>query len=183
MTKTYDQEVRALLENSQLTLEGVGAELGLSYKQVYRVWKTYPKEWRKARKVQNYSRSKLGELNPMKGKLGVEHHNYKGVIDDNKGYKIIIKPEWYTGRQNSKHVFYHHVVLCEAMGLTEIPEGHHVHHCDHDPHNNEFSNLVLLTDAEHMSLHQNLQGSTTISKESTLKWVEARRAGNSYDIV
>lgn len=34
-----------------------------------------------------------------------------------------------------------------------IPEGHHVHHVDHDPLNNEASNLVLMTADEHRAHH------------------------------
>ena len=83
-----------------------------------------------------------------------------------------IEPDWYTGRKGSKHVFSHHVVVCEALGLTAIPKGWVVHHCDENPYNNDFSNLVLLTVADHARLHAALKGSTTISKESTLKWVE-----------
>lgn len=119
----------------------------------------------------------------MFGKSGLSHPRYQGIVSDNKGYWIVLKPDWYTGRKNSKHVFLHSVVVCENLGWTEIPKGYVVHHCDFDPSNNDFNNLVVLTVAEHMSLHAVLKGVTTISKESTLKWVEARRAGNSYDIV
>lgn len=34
-----------------------------------------------------------------------------------------------------------------------IPEGHHVHHVDHDPSNNAVDNLVALTAADHAALH------------------------------
>lgn len=135
------------------------------------------------RKRRMYSLSKLGDKNPMKGKTGVDHHNFKGVIDDSKGYKLMLKPDWYTGRKGSKHIFLHSAVVCHFMKMTEIPAGYVVHHCDQNPHNNYFSNLVLLTLAEHAALHRLIEGATTISKESTSKWVEARRAGNSYDIV
>ena len=68
----------------------------------------------------------------------------------------------------------HHVVVCLEMGLTGIPAKWCVHHCDEDPHNNDFSNLVLLMMSDHMSLHQRvLKGATTMAKASTLKWVEA----------
>ena len=82
------------------------------------------------------------------------------------------RPDWYTGRKGCKHVFTHHLVVCKHLGLTAIPKGWVVHHCDFNPHNNEFNNLVLMTMRDHNKLHRFLAGATTISKESTLKWVE-----------
>lgn len=111
----------------------------------------------------------------MTGKTGAAHHNHIGVVSDNKGYLMVLKPDWYTGRKNSKHVFQHHVVVCEHLGLTAIPKGWCVHHVDKNPHNNVFDNLVLMTVSDHLRLHSTvLVGATTISKESTLKWVEAQ---------
>lgn len=137
----------------------------------------------KDRKRRMYSKSKMGDKNPMKGKTGTDHHNYKGIVDDSKGYKLILKPDWYTGRKGSKHVFLHSAVYCHFTSITEVPKGYVVHHCDQNPHNNFFSNLILMTLAEHASFHRLIEGATTISKESTAKWLEARRTGNSYDIV
>lgn len=34
-----------------------------------------------------------------------------------------------------------------------IPEGHHIHHVDHDPLNNDLSNLACITAAEHVEHH------------------------------
>lgn len=164
--------IKKLIEGTDLTLEQIAKQLGLSYKRVYNVWRTYPKAYRTNRKALNYQRSKLGVNNPMTGKTGEQHPNYKGVVGDNKGYLMVLKPKWYTGRKSSKHVFQHSVVVCEYLGLTEIPKGWCVHHCDMNPHNNNFDNLVLLTISDHQRLHQSLAGATTISKESTLKWVE-----------
>ena len=100
---------------------------------------------------------KLGNLNPMKGKTKEKHPNYKGIVEDGKGYLMILKPKWYTGRKGSKHVFYHHVVMCEYLGITEIPEGFVVHHIDQDPKNNDINNLQLMTIQAHTKLHQQLR--------------------------
>ena len=163
-----------LYEETDLTLQAIADELGFSFKQVFTyVQKYYTKEIRDQRKKKSYSNSKLGAKNPMLGKTGTAHHTYKGVVGDSKGYLLVLKPEWYTGRKGSRHVFQHHVVVCEAMGLTAIPKGWVVHHVDKNPHNNRFDNLVLLTMSDHCRLHRLLEGATTISKESTLKWVEA----------
>lgn len=119
----------------------------------------------------------------MQGKHGKLHHNFTPVVSDAKGYLMVLKPDWYTGRKGSKHVFQHHVVVCENLGITAIPKGWCVHHVDHNPHNNTFDNLVLCTMSDHTRLHCNFEGATTISKESTLKWVETHGTPWRSDIV
>lgn len=177
-------DIKHYYENTALTLEQIAQRTGTSYKVVWNyVAKHYSAEHRKTRKVGSYRASKLGDLNPMAGKRAELHPNFKGVVADGKGYLLQLKPSWYEGRAGSKHVFVHHVVVCEALGLRAIPKGWCVHHCDENPHNNSFDNLVLLTMAEHAALHSWL-GATTISKESTAKWLEARRSTTcGHDIV
>lgn len=113
----------------------------------------FSKEYQNNRKSKLYSLSKQGNKNPMKSLTGENHPNYKGFVDDGQGYLMVIKPEWYTGRPGSYHVFYHSVVMCEALGLTEIPKGFIVHHIDGDKHNNNISNLALMTIAGHGRIH------------------------------
>lgn len=100
------------------------------------------------------ARSKFGTQNPMFGKTGEQHPNYKGIVDDGNGYYMVLKPEWYTGRKGSRHVFLHSVVMCEHLGITEIPKGFTVHHIDFDKHNNDISNLALVSLSAHTKLHQ-----------------------------
>lgn len=168
--------IKYLYENTEMTLQAIADHTGIPYKRVFNwVKNNYSREYRTNRKRVSYRNSKAGELNPMYGKTGEQHHNYVGAVSDNRGYLMVLKPEWYTGRKRSKHVFQHHVVVCENLGLTAIPKGWHVHHVDKNPHNNAFDNLVLMTASDHIRLHNNvLVGATTISKESTLKWVEAQ---------
>lgn len=168
-------EIKHLIENTTLTLQQITAYAGSTYKRVWKVWKTYPVEYRRNRKTQTYRNSKLGDLNPMKGKCGEDHHYYKGVVGDNKGYLMRLKPAWYTGRAGSKHVFEHSIVVCEHLGITEVPKGWCVHHCDQNPHNNVFDNLVMMKTGDHSRLHRHMTdiGVTTMPKGSTLKWVEA----------
>lgn len=177
-------DIKHYYENTELTQQQIAARVGVCVDLVRKyIKKHYSSEYRKSRKAVCYRNSKLGELNPMKNKVGETHHNYIGDVSDNKGYLMRLKPDWYTGRRRSKHVFTHHLVVCENLGITEIPRKWCVHHCDENPHNNEFQNLVLLTTSDHSKLHAYLKGATTISKESTLKWVETYGTPWRKDIV
>ena len=110
-----------------------------------------------------YSRSKSGEFNPMKGKFGELHHNFIGDLLTDNGYIQCLKPDWFTGRTGSKHVFRHYLVICEELGLTEIPLGFEVHHVDFDKTNNSIANLALLTKSAHARLHQKSQLSNELT--------------------
>lgn len=166
-------DIKYLYENTQLTIQQIAAQTGNSN---WKTWKfikdTYSSQYRKQHKSVCYRNSKLGNLNPMLGNTGSKHHNFVGSVSDNKGYLMRLKPLWYTGRKNSKHVFEHSIIVCENLGLSEVPKGWVVHHCDFNPLNNSFGNLVMLLMGDHSRLHRYLEGVTTISKESTLKWVE-----------
>ena len=166
-------DIKYLYENTELTQKQIAAQLNVPWKRVFNYIKdNYSSSYRKQRKAKCYRNSKVGALNPMSGKTGEAHHNFVGVVSDNKGYLMMLKPDWYTGRKNSKHVFQHHVEICLGLGITCVPKGWCVHHVDRNPHNNSFSNLVLCTTGDHRRLHRHFEGATTISKESTLKWVE-----------
>lgn len=169
-----------LFKNTQLTYHEIAKKVGVGRKVVARVINSnFDFNAIKSRKAINYRLSRLGKNNPSFGRSGSGSPKYKGVISDNKGYCIIIKPEWYSGRKNSKHIFYHHYVICEALNISEIPAGYNVHHCDKDRMNNLIENLILMPCGLHQKLHSflrhgGIEGVTTISKESTLKWAEAR---------
>lgn len=145
---------RLLFENTSFTTKELSYILN-DTESALRMWynREYSKEFRKARKRYNYRRSKLGDKNPMFGKTGEQHHYYKGSISDCKGYRIILKPAWYTGRTKSKHIFEHHKVYCEDRGLTEVPEGYHIHHLDENKENNAPENLIMLSAGDHNRLH------------------------------
>lgn len=145
--------IRAFKEEDG-TLEELAERHGTTYKVLWRVVQNnFSKEERLQRKSRTYSKSKLGKNNPMSGKYAEQHHNFKGEVSDCKGYLLHLKPAWYTGRTKSKHIYYHHLVLCAALGLTEIPSGWSVHHIDKNPLNNDITNLALITRKGHSKLH------------------------------
>lgn len=57
-----------------------------------------------------------------------------GIADRKRGYSYLHRDIW----------AYHH---------GPIPEGHHIHHVDHDPLNNDISNLECIPAAEHFRHH------------------------------
>lgn len=140
---------------SDKTITEVSKECNYSIGYISTIWKrNFTKEERYLRKQKHYKESKLGNKNPIFGKTGESHPNYLGEVSDCKGYVLILKPEWYTGRVKSKHIFYHHYIFCKETGLTEIPKGFHIHHIDHNPLNNNISNLVLCNQTAHKKLHK-----------------------------
>jgi len=166
---TDEQKLRVqeLFENTDMTLDEIGADVDLTYGVIWKLISTiYTPETRLARKRQSYRNSKLGELNPSYGKSGKDAYHYKTErVADGHGYYQVLRPEWYTGRVGQRYVFEHNVVMCEALGITEMPAGFVVHHVDGDKTNNNINNLALLTISAHARLHGR-ERVTTISKES-----------------
>lgn len=148
----YEELFKAFSEEG--TIEEIAKKYNTTVAVVSKFFrKHFTEEDRKARKIKNYHKSKLGSANPMSGKFGEQHPNFKGEVSDCKGYLLYLKPHWYTGRTNSKHVFFHNIVMCEALGITEIPKGWAVHHIDGNRLNNDISNLALLRNSAHTRLH------------------------------
>ena len=157
-------EIIKLYETTELTLDEIGFKVGKTRCQVdWIINKEFTEEFRQARKKTSYRNSKLGNKNPMFGLRGEETHVFIGDVSDGKGYILVLKPEWYTGRIGCKHIFKHHMVVCEALGITAIPKGWCVHHIDGNKVNNELHNLALLTVGAHTRLHQ-LERATTSRK-------------------
>ena len=142
------------IRHTYFTIEYIARTLGCTYSVLGSYYRAnFSEEFKKKRKSECYRRSKLGKKNPMFGKFREKHHNFKGDCSDCKGYVLVLKPSWFTGRPNSKHIFKHHYEYCKAHNLTEIPNGCAVHHKDFNPLNNEPDNLKLLTNSDHSKLH------------------------------
>jgi hypothetical protein len=130
------------------TLQQVADRLRTPFHNISYVLRHHmPAEEFKAEKALRYSRSKLEHLNPMRGKSGSLHHNYKGGVSDGHGY--LTEPDGSGGR-----IFLHRKVMQEALGLPSLPSEWHVHHIDGDPLNNSLDNLALVTPSAHAALHQ-----------------------------
>lgn len=67
------------------------------------------------------------------------------VAEDRKGYLIIL-----AGKNHKKRL--HRVIAAEEWGESAIL-GKDVHHIDGNKHNNDISNLVILSAADHRLLH------------------------------
>lgn len=170
-----ESRLKELYETSDLTLAELAVAVEWPLKRVVNwVNKNYSREFRRTRKKRCYSKSKTGAKNPVFGKRGPETPNYVGRVSDGRGYYMVVKPDWYTGRPGSHHVFEHSVVMCKALGLTEMPKGFVVHHVDGDSKNNSIDNLALLTNSAHSKLHRKMERATTIPQGSSPEKGEAR---------
>lgn len=147
--------VANLFQFTNTSMKDIVKESKLEYYQVIEILNSrFSKAEIDKRKSKLYSDSKLGDKNPMKQLTGEQHPRYKGIVSDGRGYYMVKKPEWYTGRCKDFYVFYHTVVMCEHLGITEIPKGFVIHHIDGDKHNNDISNLALVTSSAHSKIHQ-----------------------------
>jgi len=173
------ERAKEMLETTDLTLEQICADLGVSMGNTFKPWyiSEYPEEWRNARKRRMYSLSKFRE-NPMLGKTGVHHPRYKGIVSDGKGYCLVLKPNWWIARAGSRHIFQHQVVFAEKAGLNHIPDGFVVHHINGNKEDNDVSNLALVAHSAHKALHRQLgwlQGAETILNGSSRHGKPAKR--------
>ena len=180
---TKQEQIIHLLRTTTKTNAEIRKLIGCRGQLVSDILLSLGSEYSTARKASMYRRSKLGTNNPMLGVTGIDHPTYKGRVSDGKGYMMVLKPDWFTGRKGSRHIFEHTFVYCLDAGLTEIEHGYCVHHCNQTKDDNRIGNLICMTQGEHQKLHSVIGSATTISKESTAKWLEAVRRGDTYDIV
>ena len=172
------QQIKELLENTELSHAHIAARVGVHQTTVSNYARAnYSPEYCKARACRSRSNCKRGDLNPLWGRRGEAGVNYRGGVTHMRGYVMLLRPGWYTGRGSGRggvqYVEEHRLVVCQQLGLSKIPDGWHVHHCDGVKDNNSFENLVLLSHADHNSLHKT-KGNALLSKEDTLKWVAER---------
>lgn len=140
-------KVLALYRSSEiLKLTDIAEQLGTTFHNVSHVVRhSMPPAERKALAALRYSDSKQGSKNPMWGKKGEQHHNWKGLCEDGYGYLTCL--------HRGKREFVHRVVMAKALGLSRLPDGFEVHHIDEDPKNNDLDNLALVTPKGHRTVH------------------------------
>ncbi len=153
--RIFDElELRDLFENTSLSKGEVAAKLHSGRSQIRLAFNNlYSKEENKERTRRLVKEKRSGENCHMFGRTRENHPNFKSRVADGRGYWMVLKPDWYTGRAKSKHVFEHSVIMCQAIGLTEIPKGFLVHHVDGNTNNNDINNLALMKIGAHQRLH------------------------------
>jgi len=85
-------------------------------------------------------------------------NNIKFIRDDKTGYYLS------TTKVNNKRIRLHRAVYILHKG--EIPTGYQIHHKDHDKCNNEISNLELIKNGKHQTLH----GEKKSNDKDWLEW-------------
>jgi hypothetical protein len=128
------------------TCETIAKELGTSLENIaWTVRHHMPKAEYEVLKKLRYSRSKMGEKNPMLGKRGPETPNWIGIVEDGYGYLTCLI--------NGKRIFVHRYMMAQALGLKELPEIFDVHHINNDTRDNRLDNFALVTKVGHRTIH------------------------------
>ena len=130
------------------TMQALAQQLGTTFHNVQHILRMHmPEAERKALKALRYSVSKTGTKNPMKGKVGPAHHNWKELCSDGYGYMTCL--------HKGKRVFVHRLVMAQALKLEpwDLPQILDIHHIDEDKSNNDLDNLALVTRQGHMNIH------------------------------
>lgn len=135
--------------------------------------------WLKSRMSSMYSRSKQGPKNPNYGT--VSNRSIWDPVKDGHGYLMELRPDWYTGRKGKKYVFQHTLVMCQFLGLTELPEGAVIHHIDGDITNNDINNLALMSAGGHSKFHAVVRKVQRLSREGV--GVKAEAPANRCQVV
>lgn len=78
--------------------------------------------------------------------------NYKIGSRKSRNY-IEVEARWHPNANKKGYIFLHRLIS-EAMLGRFLTEDEVVHHKDHDQRNNHWSNLEVLTQAEHALLHK-----------------------------
>lgn len=156
--KFSGETVRQILSDFHSDMNGteIGKKYGCDYfRTIRKVWLTkHAVEDINERFKRLCALHKLGKKNPMFGKVKEQHHNYKAVHITTQGYRAVDAPSWYTGPTDKGKVLEHILVACEAVGITELPAVHVVHHKDENKHNNDPDNLEIMSRGKHMIVHR-----------------------------
>lgn len=109
-----------------------------------------------------------GELNPNYSNKGTNNPLFKGEITEHSKYLWEYAPEHPFSIKSASNRIRKHRLVAEMYLLTEensieidgkryLKPEYDVHHIDGNKHNNDPSNLMVLTRSEHQSLHHELR--------------------------
>ena len=161
------QEVVVMLKTTNDSCQSIADHFNLKEWYIGEVSRTFlTEEERKARKVAQDVKNKSGVGNPMRGKVGLKHHNSSTGDVRCMGYKTVFTPDWWEGKRLTKfrgRIYEHHFVFCWNNNLNKLPEGVVIHHIDQDVDNNDIENLQMLTRSEHLKLHWRLKKEQRLS--------------------
>lgn len=78
--------------------------------------------------------------------------NFKSGSQKSRGYFTVLAP-WHPSHYKTGRVSLHRVIAEARLGRY-LSEDEIVHHKDHNPENNHWDNLEVMTQAEHARLHR-----------------------------
>lgn len=146
--------IAAFHHPDMISLEDLARKLNVRFTTISEIWKKrfLPKE---IEQRSSLCRSKAIKVHMTLSKKALEEmHKMAHYTKDGHGYLLMLKPAWFTGRLDSKHIYVHQVVMAENLGISEIPEGFVIHHINGDRTDNQIENLSLLTNSAHLKQHQ-----------------------------
>jgi predicted transcriptional regulator len=77
--------------------------------------------------------------------------NYQNGFRRDRSY-IMVEAKWHPAANEKGHVYLHRLLAEAALGRF-LRQDEHIHHIDHDARNNHWSNLQVVTAAEHALIH------------------------------
>lgn len=142
---TFCVEATRLYRTANHSIEEIGKMLGATPHTVaVAVKRAMPAREFKQLKSANYSRSKMGENNPM---MGVRYAAERIL---RRGRAAVWNGEGYT--------FESRVMVAKSLGLKELPGHWEVHHIDGDKTNDDIDNFAIVTKRGHQKLHKIVLG-------------------------
>lgn len=157
MAKKTPQQVEdlilELLLDFSLRYDDIAKQANVSRSVVERIHKQLPEDVKKERysKINHYA--KLGNKNPMKGKIQQAHHNAKDIVYV-AGYVTVWAPSWWKGLFPKGNRVYEHQLIWAVKAKTDkVPDGCVIHHIDGNKLNNHEDNLICLTRRQHAQIH------------------------------